>query len=278
VISRPLFRGVGGIALCLAMASPAFAQTAAEFASKAVVNCTLKPIQTIELNSQISGVVRTVFVRPGQRVELGTPILELDTDLANVELEIARERAQLTAPLETAKVRVSALEIRLGRVQKAFLRKVASALEFEQARMDYRLAASEITQQKQQLDLQNSLAKRAELVVEKSTILSPAHGVIGEDIARPGEQVGTAGIVGTLFVIDQLRAEAFVPLQLLPKIREMTQMKLRIDGNDDTLIDAELDYISPVANLASNTISVYFIVDDPTVLSGSRCELKVPKS
>jgi hypothetical protein len=53
---------------------------------------------------------------------------------------------------------------------------------------------------------------------------------------------------------------------------------LRIDGNDDTLIDAELDYISPVANLASNTISVYFIVDDPTVLSGSRCELKVPKS
>lgn len=264
--------------LGLVPASPSFAQTSEDFASRAVVNCTLKPIQTIELSGQIPGVVRTAFVRPGQRVELGEPILELDTDIAAVELEIARERAELTAPLETAKVRASAMKTRLSRVQKAYSRKAISALEFEQARMEYQLALAEVAQQEQQLGLQRSLAKRAELTFEKSTILSPARGVIGEDLARPGEQVGTTGTVGTLFVVDQLRAEAFVPLQILPQIREVSDMQLRIDGNDNNLVTAELDYISPIANLASNTISVYFIVDDPNVLSGSRCELKVPKS
>lgn len=252
-------------------------QTEAGFAARAAVNCTLKPIQTIELSGQISGVARNVFVKPGDQVEQGTPILELDTDIANVELEIARERAALTAPLEIAKIRVAALKKRLARVQSAYSRSVVSALEFEQAQMDYALAQAERTQQEQQIALQESLAQRAKVAVEKATILSPARGVIGEDIARPGEHVGVTGTVGTLFVIDQLRAEAFVPLQLLPQVRDQTQMQLKIDGDNANLVTAKLDYVSPIANLASNTISVYFIVDDPNVRSGSRCELKVSK-
>jgi RND family efflux transporter MFP subunit len=274
-MKRPIALSAG--LLCIAFLPQAQAQTTAGFPAQAVVNCTLKPIQTIELSGQISGIARNVFVRPGQLVERGTPILELDTDIANVELAIARERAALTAPLETAKVRVKALEKRLGRVQRAYSRRVVSALEFEQAQMDLALAKAEQTQQEQQLALQKSLAKRAELAIVKSTIMSPARGVIGEDIARTGEQVGPTGTVGTLFVVDQLRAEAFVPLPMLPAIRALTEMELRIDGDDANLITAKLDYISPVANLASNTISVFFVVDNSNVLSGSRCELKVPK-
>lgn len=273
---------IRGLALQMALGAlltlGAQAQTAAEFAARAAVNCTLKPIQTIEISSQLAGIAQTVFVRPGQRVEKGTPILQLDTDIANVELAIAQERAALTAPIETAKTRVSALRKRFARLQRAYARRVVSALEFEQAQMDLAMAQAELAQQEQQISLQKSLARRAALTVEKSTILSPASGVIGEDLARAGEQVGAAGTIGTLFVIDQLRAEAFVPLQLLPQIRDLETMTLRIDGDDSKPVTARLDYISPVANLASNTISVYFVVDDDTVLSGSRCELKVPKS
>ena len=45
------------------------------------VNCTVKPIQTVELSSQIRGIVAEVYVRPGQHVKKGDAILGLDTRL-----------------------------------------------------------------------------------------------------------------------------------------------------------------------------------------------------
>ena len=252
----------------------AHAQSAQTFADNRVINCTLKPIQVIEISSQLTGVAEQVFVRPGQLVEKGMPILKLDTDIVRADLKLARERAAMSAPLDVAKVRAAALEQRFGRIEKAYKRKATSAVEYEDARLDYDLAVADIAVQEQQLTLLSQQADRVELTIAKSTIFSPTQGVIGEGIIHVGEQVGTTP-VATLFVVDELRAEAFVPLNQLSKIRTLDSFELIIDGNAEAPVSGSLDYISPVANLASNTISVYFSVKDQNVISQSRCELKL---
>ena len=111
----------------------------------------------------------------------------------------------MSAPLDVAKVRAAALEQRFGRIEKAYKRKATSAVEYEDARLDYDLAVADIAVQEQQLTLLSQQADRVELTIAKSTIFSPTQGVIGEDIIHVGEQVGTTP-VATLFVVDELRA------------------------------------------------------------------------
>ena len=104
-------------------------------------------------------------------------------------------------------------------------------------------------------------------------IKSPLDGIIGEDLAAPGETLSSQ-IVATLTVTNPMRAEAFVPTDLLDDLLSGDAV-FTVNGVKLGEDDAELDYVSPVANLSSNTISVFYKINDPNVLPGHVCLLGV---
>ena len=72
-----------------------------------LITCALRPLQEIAITSVVPGVVAEVFVQPGQRVEAGQPIIRLDTEFAESDAELARQRAEFITLLEAAAARLA---------------------------------------------------------------------------------------------------------------------------------------------------------------------------
>ncbi len=236
------------------------------------INCTIQPLRIVELSSQISGVVKTVFVKPGDVVAVGDKIVRLDDELAAIEYELARERAGLRSDLAAAEARREGIARKEARLADAYRQNAVSVADYEAASMDLASAEGDVRRERERLALAAIEMRRAGAVLGKALLKSPVAGVIGEDLVAPGESV-VAQPIATIYVNRPLRIEAFVPIGHLSAFTAQPEHHVVVDGQHTVQVD--FDYVAPAADRASNTVSVYFTLDQDTVLPGSRCELSL---
>jgi len=239
------------------------------------INCTINPLRTVELSSSVPGIVASVLVRPGTRVSAGDTIAKLDTDLAQADLKLAEARAAFEGGVDAAEAQRDSLRSRVGMLDKAVAERAVSRVEYESTLLEYELAEATVLRQKQDLGLAVQEAARARLVLDKAIIRSPVSGIIGEDLIDPGENVLNRP-VATIYVTQPMRVEAFVPVGALPQVASVEGPSIIVNGDAQNPVSVTPDYISPVANLSSNTISVYFILESDTILPGYKCVLSQP--
>lgn len=235
------------------------------------VNCTIKPLQEVSLSAPTTGVVRNVLVVPGQQVEIGDLIIELDSRMAEAERNIIFAQMESTAGLESAEIRAAALESREARLRRGFNLNAVSAAELELAQLELADARSFIEIETERLDLLQSQLAMAEVTLDLLQVRSPVAGVIGEDLIDVGESVSQVP-VGTIYVNQPLRVEAFVASDQLLEFLERDSYEVLIN-REKINVELEFDYRAAFADLASNTVSVYFVLNAPNVLPGSQCEI-----
>ena len=251
------------------------AQTTLPAIAKPPINCTINPLQTVEISAAVSGIVAEVMVRPGMEVSTGDIIAKLDTSLAEADLEIAQARANFSGAIEAALIQRDSLERRAGMLKQAVEERAISRAEYESILLEYELSKATVQQQIQDQQLAQREADRAKLVLEKAIIRATVDGIVGENLIDVGENVINRPIA-TIYVTRPMRVEAFVPVADLRTIAEQTNPQIIVDGNTDNPVPVSLDYVSPVANLSSNTISVYFSLESDTIIPGYKCTLARP--
>lgn len=266
---------VGKVALLL-VTSLSCGQAVAQstLAGRQSINCTIKPLKEIKVSVPIPGHVAQVLVKPGSVVKKGDVLVRLDSDVARADLALAQQKASFNAPLKAAEAQSAALSKRVERLRVALSRKSISVSEYEDALLQRDLAKSSVARERHNLALAKFEADRARILVEKSEVTSPMDGVIGEDLVHQSESI-TNQPVATLFVTSALRSEAFVPVSVSHLLREGRPYKFVVNGRQLPNKSVKLDYFSPTVNLSSNTISVYFIIQDASVLPGLKCALNL---
>ena len=258
-------------------ATPAGVTDAATFAAlrgdvtpQFTVNCTIKPLQSVEVSVALSGVVAEVYVRPGMQVEVGDKLLQLDGTLLKSELALAEAREASTALLQAAITRRDGLAIKEARLGRARARKAVSAAEHEAAVLELAMAQSDIIRERESLVLARLEAVRVRTTVAALLLTSPVSGVVGEDLINPGEAAGGEH-VATIYVNQPLRVEAFVPSALFGNFVDQADFSIVVNGDQEHPRPVVFDYAAQLADLASNTISVFFRLNAPNVLPGSKC-------
>jgi multidrug efflux pump subunit AcrA (membrane-fusion protein) len=256
-----------------AVPNTAFAQAGAGPLERAI-NCSIRASRTIELSPAFDGIVAEVFVRPGQRVEAGAPLLRLNTDLDEAELSFRQARAGARGSLNAARQRRDGLEARVERLRGAYERQAVSFGELESAELELRSAEAEVARREEELRLAAQEAAPLRRKIELATILSPADGVIGEDVLDPGEATQGRALL-TVYVLSPLRVEAFVPRSALPQVAAAQALAFTVDGVPVPPEAVRFDYVSPIADLASGTNSVFFHLESDQIMPGSVCEARL---
>lgn len=240
------------------------------------INCTIKPLQMVDISSQVRGIVREVMVRPGETVQPGQPLVQLDTDMAAAEMDLALAKAEADATLQSALTNREGLARKEARLAKALAKKAVSLADHEAAQLELALAETAVRREEQALRIARMEYERSRLLVEKSLIRSPVAGMVGENLVDPGESVNE-GPIATVYVTRPMRVEAFVPSQALgqfaPADGTSRSFAISIDGRAGPALPVTLDYVSQVADLTSNTVSVFFTLQADDVLPGSKCRL-----
>jgi multidrug efflux pump subunit AcrA (membrane-fusion protein) len=231
--------------------------------------CTISPRQTVELAAPVAGVIAEVSVRPGQMVAQGDVIARFDGDVLNRDLALSEKRSVSTKGLEIAQSRLAGLEMRLSRLQAATKSRAVPAADLENAQLEADIARGEVGREVEALALAQLDLERARVLVEKTIVRAPVAGRIGEDLIDPGESP-TQAPIATIYVTTPMRIETYVPTNVVANFLELKGFSAQIAGKT---YNVDFDHRGSVADLSSNTLSVFFNITSDEVLPGLDCKI-----
>ena len=235
----------------------------------------------ISVSTDIDGRVIEVAVHDNQRVERGQLLFRLDpepfqlavdgkrAELEAVRHDIAAKRTDYSAgqrAVEQLRELVNYLERERARAAALARRGVASAARLDEASHDLEMAKRELlTRQESNRsilawlgaaadgpaerhpDYQRRLAEldRAELDLERTSVLAPADGVLSNVTLRLGEYVEEGEPVFSLVEADNLWVEANLKETQLTHVKLGQEASLVADAYPDVTYHAVIESISP---------------------------------
>ena len=242
------------------MATPLLANT---------VPCTISPWQTVNLAAPMAGVIARVLVKPGQAIKQGDLIAEFESGTARSDLAMAEFKANSTKGLDIAHSRLAGLEKRLARLTAAQSSRAVPAADLENAQLEVDVARGEVLRESDAIAFAKLEVTRARHVLDKASVVSPVTGSVGETLIDPGESPGQEPIA-TIYVTDPLKIEAYLPTNAVAAFLNNSSYTAEIAGKSYPIT---FDHRANVADLSSNTLSVFFKISAPDVLPGYDCKI-----
>lgn len=203
-----------------------------------------------EVASHEGGLVETMAVDEGDRVEQGEVLLELDAELVRLELQrllSMREEAQLMRD-EARRLADEA-------------RRLIGDRNISKTEFDSRLS-TEAAEEKQlhQLELQIQMQR---VRLDHHTLRAPFSGVIGLKKTEVGQWLGAGVAAFQLVQMDPLRAQARVPERFYGEVHTGTPVAITVDSWPGEVIRANVDRVVSVTDMTTRSFSARTDIPNP---------------
>lgn len=217
---------------------------------------TLGAVNTVDVGSEISGLVEAVLVDANDRVAQGQALARLDTDRLEAEVMQARANVQ-AARAAGAQAEATREEQRLqtARAEQMADRGFISEQEWDAARAALARAEAAVTSAEAQVDVAEAALDVAQTTLRKAVVRSPIDGVVLSRAVDPGQAVAASFQTPVLFTV----AEDLTRMELHVDVDEADVGPVA-DGQDATFtVDAYPDRTFPAVvtkvHYASKTVS-----------------------
>jgi RND family efflux transporter MFP subunit len=200
----------------------------------------LKSRHSLVLDPQVEGQVTNIFVKSGDRVTAGTPLIQIDPlkQQAIVGSQEAGRAAQVA--------NVQFAQTQWERAKKLYESGVTSKQDFDQAKTNLDTAQ----QQLKSLDAQ-VLQQQVEL--HYYHVVAPADGIVGDIPVRVGDRVTTTTTLTTVDEPGTLELYVNIPVERSNNLKRGKTVQL-LDTAGNLLSESRIDFISP--EIDNNTQSV----------------------
>jgi len=210
------------------------------------------PSKTVTLSAQVPGIVKEIFVKPGDEVKTGDPLLQQDDREAVNQLQILEQEANSNIRVDAAEADLAQKNVELKRIQKLFNDEIRGAtdLELERAQLDVTFKAAQKALSVLELAKSKLEAEGARLKVEFMKRLAPFDGVVESidtevgamlDPQRPGMM--------TIVANDPVKIVVHLPAPQAAKLKkgDPVEVRYKIDAAD-AWQQAKVKYLAPVAD------------------------------
>jgi RND family efflux transporter MFP subunit len=164
---------------------------------------TLRSLRSATIQPEVDGVITRIFVKPGERVARGAPMLQINADKQQATVRSTEaSRTGVAADVEYWRNQVKRLEalVAAGAI---------SQQEFQQAQNSLRTAEARL----EALDAQ---VREGRVELEYYRVNAPQAGVIGDITLRVGDRVTSSTVITTIDDISSMEADIQVPLDRSP--------------------------------------------------------------
>src|SRR5947207_13897750 len=209
----------------------------------------LKSRHSAAINPQVEGQITRIFVKSGDHVKTGTPLLQIDPlkQEATVNSQEASRAAQ-EANLRYAK-------ISLERAQKLFDAGVISKQELDNAQTGYDAALAQVKAIDEQVRQQ-----RVEL--HYYSVSAPMDGIVGDIPVHVGDRVTVATLLTTVDEPGALEAYIYVPAEKARNLKVGLPVRL-FDSAVNTVSETEVSFVSPQVDTDTQTVLAKAPVQNP---------------
>ena len=208
----------------------------------------IEPVNQVDVSSELSGVVRTVFVDHNASVKKGQPLAELDSD--RLKAQVDRARASLVvaeAEVAIAEATIAERQRDLERARRLSVGGIASeqALETAQAAHDRAVAGLASARAAVQVAAADLKLKQTDL--DKAMIVSPIDGVVLKRSVEPGQTVASSFQAPVLFTLaddlSRMQVEVDVDEADVGQVREGQQATFTVDAYPDLTFPAVVEQV-----------------------------------
>jgi HlyD family secretion protein len=167
----------------------------------------LKPTHTVDVGSQVSGIVDSVFVDYNDHVKNGQVLAKINTE--KLDAQVLQDKAQLAsarASVENAKVTVIETDAEYKRDLDARQRskyQIVSQHDVDTAKAAYDRAVVAVTTAQASVTQAEANLKIDETNVNFAVIKSPVDGIVLSRSVEPGQTIAASFSVTTLFEIAE---------------------------------------------------------------------------
>ena len=200
----------------------------------------LKSRHSANINPQVEGQITKIFVKSGDHVRAGQPLLEIDPmkQQATVNSQEASRNAQ-QANLQLAKVSYE----RAKRLSEAG---VISKADYDTAESNYNAAVAQLKSLDEQVTQQK-------VELHYYSVSSPMDGIIGDIPVRMGDRVTVSTLLTTVDEPGALEAYIYVPVERSKGLRVGLPVKLLTESGD-FLASTVITFVSPQVDPDTQTV------------------------
>lgn len=213
---------------------------------------TLKALNTVDVGTQVSGVIDQLYVDYNDRVKAGQVIARLDTKTLSANVSDAGSN------LERAKLQTEQLRLVYERTKSLYDQKLASKEEYERAEFEYKNAEVNVKMMKVQLD-------RASVNLGYATISSPIDGIVISRNVSKGQTVAAAFTTPTLFSIAQdltdMLIEADIDESDIGKVKLGQEVEFFVDAYPNDVFKGTVKQIRLQPKSVSNVVNYSVIIE-----------------
>jgi RND family efflux transporter MFP subunit len=192
---------------------------------------TLKSRRSVDLNPQVEGQITEIFVKSGDVVKSGAPVMQIDP--LKQEATVSSQEAARAA--QVANVQLA--ETQYDRAKQLFDAGVVSRMILDQAQAGLETAKEQLRNLDQQLS-----AQQVELRYYR--VVAPMDGIIGDIPVRVGDRVTPSTLLTTMDRPGSLELYVNVPVERSRDLRIGQRVQL-LDIGGALVAESRVDFIAP---------------------------------
>lgn len=210
----------------------------------------LKAFQGVDLTVEVGGTVQDVLFLSGEKVTLGQPLIQMDSDVEK-------------ASLATAEATLALARVEFERGRSLVNRQNISKSEFD------RLSS----------ELQKSTASVAQLkaMLAKKRIVAPFSGTIGIRQVDVGDFLSSGTTIATLQDLGTLFVDFYLPEQAVPKLAIGQRVRINVAAYPGEFFEGTVAAINPKVEDSTRNLQVRAMLQNPDnkLLPGMFANLEV---
>jgi HlyD family secretion protein len=230
----------------------------------------IKPLQTVEVGTQVSGVISNIYVDYNSRVKKGQLIAQLDTRTLKAQADDAN------AMLDRSKVAMRQAERDFKRNTSLLEQKAIAQLDYDNSLDAYETAKANLVSAQLAAD-------RSKVNLDYGTITSPIDGVVISRTYEPGQTVAASFNTPTLFKIandlTKMKIEASIDEADIGQVKVAQKVTFTVDAYPDMNFDGLVQQIrlSPttVNNVVTYTVVIEVANPDEKLMPGMTANLTI---
>lgn len=193
---------------------------------------TLKSLHSTGIQPQIDGQITQIFVKSGDRVKEGQPLIQIDP---------RRQQAAVSSQEAERAAREASVAYARQQAQRAHDLLSAGAISRQEAEQ----AETALTTAEADLQALSAQVQQQQVQLRYFTVAAPTAGIVGDVPVRVGMQVSPATLLTTIDQNETLEAYISVPVERSPDLRVGLPVQIVPAEGTDVLASTKISFVSP---------------------------------
>lgn len=227
---------------------------------------TVNPVNTVDIGSQVSGMIKEIYVDYNSKVTKGQLLAQIDPSLFQAQVDKAR------GDLEAARSNKAKIAAMLAYDKKNYERYKKLYTQNYVAKADVDLAEATYKSDVAQLNAAQGSINQAQATLNNNLtnlrytkIVSPVDGIVVSRAVDVGQTVAASFQTPTLFQVAQdlkdMQIEVNVSEADIGKIKKDQEVEYTLDGYADSVFHGKVKEVRIAPTTVSNVVTYTVIVD-----------------